>query len=89
LDGFRNRPKAQGGSVWIDIHKNDAGFTNGCIFIVDPATPTAVGPALDSFEPALIRNILAAKGIDAAAVKKLPSDDRVLGEIYTVKIKAR
>src|ERR1700674_2868844 len=45
----------------VDMHKQEA--TNGCIFIVDPATPEMDDPdpnKLGEFEPKLIRDILAA-----------------------------
>jgi hypothetical protein len=42
--------------VMVDLHKQEA--TNGCIFIVDPATPPLSDPArLNLFEPRLIKDI--------------------------------
>lgn len=42
--------------VRIDIHKQEA--TNGCIFIVDPATPPLSDkPRLNAFEPKFIKDI--------------------------------
>ncbi|MGD9615486.1 MAG: hypothetical protein AB7H90_08780 [Alphaproteobacteria bacterium] len=44
------------GKVRIDIHKQEQ--TNGCIFIVDPATPSLANKAaLDDFEPLFITSI--------------------------------
>ena len=46
------------GRVRVDLHKQEA--TNGCIFILDPATPSLQEKAkLNAFEPALIRAIQA------------------------------
>ncbi len=45
---------------WVDIHKQEQ--TNGCIFITDPDTPDVGTPELDTFEPKLIHEILAAIG---------------------------
>lgn len=46
------------GKVRVDLHKQEA--TNGCIFIVDPATPPLSDPArLNLFEPKLIKDIQA------------------------------
>src|SRR6266850_1259885 len=67
-DGFRDGSANKGHHVYIDLHKQEQ--TNGCIFIVDPAGAPAVGTdALRTFEPALIKKIIAAKGIDAAKLK--------------------
>jgi hypothetical protein len=45
-----------GGSVRIDIHKQEQ--TDGCMFIVDPATPPLTSKtALDNFEPQFIKSI--------------------------------
>jgi hypothetical protein len=52
----------------IDLHKQEQ--TNGCIFIVDDTTPALGTPDLRTFEPALIKKILAAKGIDEAKLAK-------------------
>lgn len=47
--------------VMVDLHKQEA--TNGCIFIVDPATPPLSDPArLNLFEPQLIKDIQAHVG---------------------------
>jgi hypothetical protein len=54
-------------TAWVDLHKQEA--TNGCIFIVDPATPGVDQPTLHDFEPRLIVDILAAIGKKPADVK--------------------
>ena len=65
-DGYRDAPERKD-RVFIDMHKQEA--TNGCIFIVDPATPTDIDSSeLRTFEPKLIKAILAAKGLDEAKV---------------------
>ena len=47
--------------AWIvDFHKQED--TNGCIFIVDPATPPNGSDELNNFEPKLITDILTAIG---------------------------
>ena len=46
--------------AWVDMHKQEQ--TNGCIFIVDPTTPSLGNKALDQFEPQLIVDVLAAIG---------------------------
>jgi hypothetical protein len=47
------------GFVTIDMHKQEQ--TNGCMFIVDPATPSLANKAaLDNFEPQFIKDIQAA-----------------------------
>ena len=47
------------GKVRIDIHKQEQ--TNGCMFIVDPATPSLANKsALDDFEPMFIKDIQSA-----------------------------
>ena len=47
------------GSVRIDMHKQEQ--TNGCMFIVDPATPSLANKAaLDNFEPQFIKDIQSA-----------------------------
>jgi hypothetical protein len=66
-DGFRDGSANKGRHVYIDLHKQEE--TNGCIFIVDPATPDVDKPELRTFEPALIKKVVAAKGIDAAKLK--------------------
>ncbi len=44
------------GYVQVDLHKQEK--TNGCIFIVDPDTPSLAHPArLSRFEPQLIKDI--------------------------------
>ena len=46
------------GKVRIDMHKQEQ--TNGCMFIVDPATPSLDNKAaLDNFEPQFIKAIQA------------------------------
>jgi hypothetical protein len=79
-DGFRDGTANAGEHVYIDIHKEEA--TNGCIFIVDPATPALGAAALRTFEPALIRKSLAAAGIDESKVK----GGTVLGVMRVVTI---
>ena len=66
-DGFRDGSANKGNHVYIDLHKQEE--TNGCIFIVDPATPAVDADELRTFEPELIKKIIAAKGIDAAKLK--------------------
>jgi hypothetical protein len=80
-DGFRDGSANEGKKVAIDLHKEEQ--TNGCIFIVD-GKPFAVGtPELRTFEPALIKNILAAKRLDEAELAK----GRVnLGTMHVVTI---
>jgi hypothetical protein len=46
--------------AWVDLHKQEA--TNGCIFIVDPATPDYGTEDLLKFEPKLIKDVLASIG---------------------------
>lgn len=47
--------------VMVDLHKQEQ--TNGCIFIVDPGTPSVDNPTqLNLFEPQLIRDIQAHVG---------------------------
>lgn len=81
-DGFRDGSANDGRRVAIDIHKTEA--TNGCILIVDPKTPGYQDPALHSFEPALIRNALAALGIDET---KVGGHATVLGTMRVVTIR--
>ncbi len=45
---------------WVDLHKQEA--TNGCIFIVDPATPEYGTEELKTFEPKLLTDVLASIG---------------------------
>ncbi len=45
---------------WVDLHKQEA--TNGCIFIVDPATPEYGKEELKTFEPKLLTDVLASIG---------------------------
>jgi len=69
-DGFRDGSANEGHKVVIDLHKEEQ--TNGCIFIVhdDPGKTPAVGtPELRTFEPSLIKKILAAKSLDQAKFK--------------------
>jgi hypothetical protein len=66
-DGFRDGSANKGQHVYIDMHKEEE--TNGCIFIVDPATPAVDSDKLRTFEPELIKKIIAAKGLDAAKLK--------------------
>lgn len=65
--GLGVRDKYRGKSATIDLHKQE--YTNGCIFIVDRATP-ALGDeaALGKFEPQLIKDVLKQAGIDLNAV---------------------
>ena len=80
-DGFRDRPKGTG-RVTIDMHKEEA--TNGCILIEDPATPDVESDAIRTFEPKLIKAILAAAGLDEAAVTHQRT---VLGKMRMVRIR--
>jgi len=66
---------------WVDMHKQED--TNGCIFIVDPATPAANTLDIKSFEPKLLIDILAVIG-------KKPDDVKGsiwLGVMHLVDIK--
>ena len=60
-DGFRGR------AATVDLHKQEA--TNGCIFVVDPNTPDIDDKALETFEPKLIKDILASIGKSTTAVR--------------------
>jgi len=60
-DGMKHRG-------WVDMHKQEA--TNGCIFIEDPNTPDMSDLAkINSFEPQLIHDVLAAIGKTASQVR--------------------
>jgi hypothetical protein len=78
-DGFRDGSANKGNRVSIDLHKEEQ--TNGCIFIVDPASGAA--PDVRTFEPALIKKILAAQGLDEA---KLAKGRVSLGTMHVVTI---
>jgi len=65
----------------VDMHKQEA--TNGCIFIVDPDTPTMDDSNLGTFEPKLINDILASIGRTAKDTKGRVS----LGVMHVVEIK--
>jgi hypothetical protein len=52
---------------WVDMHKEEE--TNGCIFIVDPATPEADSPDIMKFEPKLIKDVLVSIGKTPEQVK--------------------
>jgi hypothetical protein len=83
-DGFRdgsNNPVHPGEKVFIDLHKEEQ--TNGCIFIVDPATPALGTPDLRTFEPQLIKKVIAAKGLDIA---KIPRGGTDIGKMLVVTI---
>jgi hypothetical protein len=80
-DGFRDGSANKGVKVVIDLHKEEQ--TNGCIFIVDDTTPALGTPELRTFEPALIKKILAAKGLDEA---KLARGHVHLGTMHVVTI---
>ena len=81
-DGFRDGSANKGKTVRIDMHKQEQ--TLGCIFIVDENTPALGEAALHTFEPALIKKILAAKGIDETT---LATENRVnLGVMKVVTI---
>ena len=78
-DGFRTRKKNR---VTIDLHKDEA--TNGCILIEDPNTPDVKSDAIRTFEPKLIKAVLAAAGLDEAAVTH---DRTILGKMHMVRIR--
>lgn len=80
-DGFRDGSANKGNKVSIDLHKEEQ--TNGCIFIVDDTTPAVGTPELHTFEPALIKRILAAKSLDEA---KLAKGRVSLGTMHVVTI---
>jgi hypothetical protein len=67
-DGFRDGSANNGQRVAIDLHKQEQ--TNGCIFVIDPATPALGADALRTFEPALIKKIMAKKKLDDAKLAK-------------------
>ena len=71
----------RGGVATVDIHKQEA--TNGCIFIVDPNTPSIDDSNLGTFEPKLINDILASIGRTAKDTKGRVS----LGVMHVVEIK--
>lgn len=80
-DGFRNRKRGTG-RVVIDMHKQE--YTNGCIFIVDRATPVlGDDAALGAFEPQLIKDVLKQVGID---IRKVGRSGQAIGKIYQVTI---
>jgi hypothetical protein len=65
----------------VDMQKQEA--TNGCIFIVDPATPEYGKEELKTFEPKLLTDVLASIG-------KRPEDVKgriLLGVLHLVDIK--
>ena len=80
-DGFRDGSANDGNKVKIDLHKEEQ--TNGCIFIVDGKPPAVGTPELRTFAPALIKEILAAKGLDEA---KLAKGRVSLGTMHVVTI---
>ena len=58
--GLGVRDGMRGKVATVDMHKQEA--TNGCIFIVDPTTPSMDDSNLGKFEPKLIQDILASTG---------------------------
>ena len=80
-DGFRDGSANDGEKVLIDLHKEEQ--TNGCIFVLDDTTPAVGTPELRTFEPVLIKKILAAKGLDEA---KLAKGRVSLGTMHVVTI---
>ena len=80
-DGFRDGSANKGNKVLIDLHKEEQ--TNGGIFIVDDTTPAVGTHELRTFEPALIKKILSAKGLDEA---KLAKGRVSLGTMHVVTI---
>lgn len=74
-DGMRGK------TATVDLHKQEA--TNGCIFIVDPKTPSLNDSNLGKFEPKLIVDILKQTGRNVADVKSRVS----LGVMRVVTIK--
>jgi hypothetical protein len=80
-DGFRNGSANKGQRVFIDMHKEEA--TNGCIFIDDDTTPTDPN-ALLTFEPVLIKKIMASKNITEATLAK--GRQVSLGTMHVVRI---
>jgi hypothetical protein len=91
-DGFRygtrtpsRWKKGMKGKTVIDMHKREA--TNGCIFIVDKATPgftEADHKKLDRFEPQLIKDVLAATGHTLASIG---GGEVTLGVMHVIEIK--
>ncbi len=59
-DGFREQNKV------VDIHKVEA--TNGCYFIDDPTQFLPGAPDVRTFEPVLIKKVIAAKGLAEADI---------------------
>ena len=80
-DGFRDGSANKGGKVFIDMHKQED--TNGCIFIDDDTTPTDPD-ALLTFEPVLIKKIMASKKISEATLSK--GRQVSLGTMHVVRI---
>lgn len=80
-DGFRDGSANDGHKVVIDMHKEED--TNGCIFIVDPASKNLSDADLRTFEPTLIKKILASKSLDPA---KLGPRAVHLGRMHVVTI---
>jgi len=66
---------------WVDLHKQEA--TNGCIFIVDPATPELGTEELNTFEPKLLTDVLSSIGKKPEQVKGRIS----LGIMHVIDIK--
>jgi hypothetical protein len=91
-DGFRygtrtpsRWKKGVTGEVVIDIHKQEE--TNGCIFILDKATPEFTDKdhkKLDRFEPQLIKDVLAATGHTLASIG---GGEVTLGVMHVIEIK--
>jgi hypothetical protein len=91
-DGFRygtrtpsRWKKGAKGKTVIDMHKQED--TNGCIFIVDKATPGFSHlhhKKLDRFEPQLIKDVLAATGHTLASIG---GGEVTLGVMHVIEIK--
>ena len=79
-DGYRDGSAGKGVAT-IDIHKTEA--TNGCIMIVDPGQTDFSDAGLRTFEPQLILDVLAKRGIDPA---KVSARSIRLGVMRTVRI---
>jgi len=81
--GLGVRDPYRGKGATVDMHKQEN--TNGCIFIVDRATPDlGDDAALGEFEPQLIKDVLKQAGVD---ITKVGHKSISLGKMHLVTIK--
>jgi len=80
-DGYRDGSAGHGKAA-VDIHKTES--TNGCILIVDPGQTDFSDAGLRTFEPKLILDILAKRGVQPSSVG---GTSIRLGIMRTVKIR--